>query len=65
MLALRWKVLSLTKNVDNDVTYEENFTTFFTLTLVKRIGIAFFLHSLFFGVTNSFRIFGHAFVYNR
>ena len=65
MLALRWKVLLLTKSVDNDVTYEENFSTFFMFTLVKRIGIAFFLRSLFFGVTNSFRIFGHAFVYNR
>ena len=36
-----------------------------TITLVKRIGIAFFLRSHFFGFTHSFRIFGHAFVYNR
>ena len=34
-------------------------------TLVKRIGIAFFLRSLFYGFAKSFRIFGHAFVYNR
>ena len=32
---------------------------------IKRIGIAFFLHLYFFGFTQSFRICGHAFVYNR
>ena len=36
-----------------------------TFTLVKRIRIAFFLRSLFFGFTQSFRIFAHDFVYNR
>ena len=36
-----------------------------TFTLVKRIGIAFFLRSYFFGFAQRFRIFGHAFVYNR
>ena len=32
----------------------------FTSTFVKRLGIAFFLRSHFFGFTRSFRIFGHS-----
>ena len=47
---------------------QENFRKdrpIFTFTLVKRIGIAFFLRSYFFGFTQTFRIFGHAFVCNR
>ena len=38
---------------------------FVTFTLVKSIGIAFFLRSHFFGFIQCFRDFGHAFVYNR
>ena len=38
---------------------------FITFTLVKCISIAFFLRLYFFGLTQIFRIFGHALVYYR
>ena len=36
-----------------------------TFTLVKRVGINFFLRSHFFGLTQSFRFFGHVIAYFR
>ena len=45
----------------NKVIYKWPYYVYFN----KNIGIAFFHHSHFLGFTQSFRIFGHAFVCNR
>ena len=45
MLALQQEVLSLTKSVDNNITYEENFPTF-------KILVSF----IFFNMTNLLQI---------
>ena len=47
------------------VEIQSQWLFFITLTLVKPIGIAFFLRSYFFGFAQSFRNPGHAFVCNR
>ena len=45
-----------------DISLKHEFNTF---TLVKRLGIAIFLCTHFFGLTQSFRIFDHAIVHFR
>ena len=63
MLQLCYRKIS--EMYDVNINTLKNKLNLFTITLVKRIGVAFFLRSHFFRFTRRFRIFGRAFVYNR